>query len=356
MKSILQHLKVIILAIVLSFGLSYVYAWTAPTATPPSGNVSAPLNTSATSQTKAGPLVVGSLDAGSGSIQTSGTIQTTGYLSGGSVIANSLQIVTGAKLGQSLVSDAAGNLSYTSPAVASKSTTYSTAGTYTIKVPTGLTSMSARLVGGGGGGGGGSDYTRNGAGGGGGAGQVTTLVINGLVAGKSYTLTVGKGGSGGSSVDYPYSNPGQNAEDGGATSISGITGASALGGGKGNNPFNSGGLGIGGSSGGGTSAGATATLSGSTRYGGKGGDCLTLGTGGAAGVTSSNTGTGNGSAATGYCAGGGGGGSNSRPSSGGAGAGGMAVIEFFNPDGVVSRSEWATLKKALFDKGVITTE
>lgn len=46
------------LAIALSFGLSFVYAWTAPTATPPNGNVSAPLNTSATAQTKTGNLTV----------------------------------------------------------------------------------------------------------------------------------------------------------------------------------------------------------------------------------------------------------------------------------------------------------
>ncbi|MDO8604487.1 MAG: hypothetical protein Q7K40_03795 [bacterium] len=67
MKSILLSLKVILLATVLSFGLSYVYAWTAPTATPPGGNVSAPLNTSATAQIKSGGLTVGSLDAGGGS-------------------------------------------------------------------------------------------------------------------------------------------------------------------------------------------------------------------------------------------------------------------------------------------------
>lgn len=61
MKNITQALKVIALAVVLSFGLSYVYAWTAPTATPPGGNVSAPINTSGTAQTKTGALTVGGL-------------------------------------------------------------------------------------------------------------------------------------------------------------------------------------------------------------------------------------------------------------------------------------------------------
>ncbi len=54
MKNILQNLKLITLAIIFSFGLSYVYAWTAPTQAPPGGNTSAPLNTSATDQYKGG--------------------------------------------------------------------------------------------------------------------------------------------------------------------------------------------------------------------------------------------------------------------------------------------------------------
>lgn len=55
-KQILPTLKISLLAIVLSFGISYAIAWTAPTATPPTGNVSAPINTGATDQTKAGDL------------------------------------------------------------------------------------------------------------------------------------------------------------------------------------------------------------------------------------------------------------------------------------------------------------
>lgn len=60
-NKIFSSLKVIALAVVLSFGFSYVYAWTAPSATPPTGNVSAPINTSATAQTKTGALTVGEL-------------------------------------------------------------------------------------------------------------------------------------------------------------------------------------------------------------------------------------------------------------------------------------------------------
>lgn len=59
-----SSLKIVTLAVVLSFGLSYVYAWTAPTQNPPAGNVSAPINTSATAQTKAGDLTVNTITSG----------------------------------------------------------------------------------------------------------------------------------------------------------------------------------------------------------------------------------------------------------------------------------------------------
>lgn len=55
-KNIFQTLKLIALALVLSLGISYVSAWTAPTVTPPGGNVAAPINVSNTTQTKSGNL------------------------------------------------------------------------------------------------------------------------------------------------------------------------------------------------------------------------------------------------------------------------------------------------------------
>ena len=56
MKNITQSLKLIILALALSIGISYVSAWTAPTATPPSSNVAAPINVGSTAQTKTGDI------------------------------------------------------------------------------------------------------------------------------------------------------------------------------------------------------------------------------------------------------------------------------------------------------------
>lgn len=55
-KNIFQPLKIIILALAFSVGISYVSAWTAPTVTPPNGNVSAPINVSGNDQTKLGSI------------------------------------------------------------------------------------------------------------------------------------------------------------------------------------------------------------------------------------------------------------------------------------------------------------
>jgi len=56
MKNLIQSLKVIIIGLILAVGLSYAFAWTAPTASPPGGNVSAPVNVGGTSQTKIGNM------------------------------------------------------------------------------------------------------------------------------------------------------------------------------------------------------------------------------------------------------------------------------------------------------------
>lgn len=67
-NQLLNAIKVIALAIILSFGLSYAIAWTAPATTPPGGNVDAPINTGSTAQAKAGNLTVNSLDLNTGNI------------------------------------------------------------------------------------------------------------------------------------------------------------------------------------------------------------------------------------------------------------------------------------------------
>lgn len=53
-KQILSILKITLLATVLSFGISYAIAWTAPSTPPPGGNVYAPINVGPDKQTKVG--------------------------------------------------------------------------------------------------------------------------------------------------------------------------------------------------------------------------------------------------------------------------------------------------------------
>lgn len=76
-RQIFSTIKVTTLAIILSFGLSFVYAWTAPTATPPAGNVATPINTSTTAQTKVGGLTVGGLTLPAGGTITGGGANST---------------------------------------------------------------------------------------------------------------------------------------------------------------------------------------------------------------------------------------------------------------------------------------
>ena len=53
--------KGILLGLFVAIGASYVSAWTGPAGSPPTGNTSAPINISATSQVKSGGLWVDTL-------------------------------------------------------------------------------------------------------------------------------------------------------------------------------------------------------------------------------------------------------------------------------------------------------
>lgn len=68
-KKLLNALMFSLLALALSFGVSYVSAWTAPTQAPPLGNTNPPINTSATTQSKSGNFTAPNL------IDTSATTQ-----------------------------------------------------------------------------------------------------------------------------------------------------------------------------------------------------------------------------------------------------------------------------------------
>ena len=60
-KELIQSLKIIIFGIVVTFGMSYLLAWTGPPANPPANNIDAPINVGINDQIKGGGNSVGSL-------------------------------------------------------------------------------------------------------------------------------------------------------------------------------------------------------------------------------------------------------------------------------------------------------
>ena len=210
--------------------------------------------------------------------------------------------------------------------------TYSTPGTYTVTVPTGTgwsaINMRATLQGAGGGGGGGAasaNEIKGASGGGGGAGSAINVTLNNLAPGATYTLVVGAGGAGG-----PFSSIGQPGGSGGATSLAGYS-APGGGGGGGGNPYGGGSAGAGGSIGG-TSGSVGPEYSLPFLPGGRGG--------------SSAYGAGGGPDAGGGVGAGGGGGSAGAGDvdrGGAPGGGGMAIIEFYDPNAVVTNTRYSNL-------------
>ena len=49
-EKMISGVKVVILGLILATGVGYISAWSGPTGAPPSGNVSAPINASYSSQ------------------------------------------------------------------------------------------------------------------------------------------------------------------------------------------------------------------------------------------------------------------------------------------------------------------
>lgn len=228
-------------------------------------------------------------------------------------------------------------------------TTYtynSGAGTYYTSVPSEKTSLRVTVVGGGGGGAGGSDggYAPGGpGGGGGGAGAVTTATFNGLTAGATVTVVIGAGGGGGS-MSCAWGNPGSS---GGASYVyvGGSLYASAAGGGGAPTHDN-------GAAGPGGAPNGAYGVVGWPGSGGAGGSSA-WGSGGAAGVAGTV-----GQGGTGGPGAGGGGGAGYNADcppypygAGGAGGAGLVILEFYNPNGVVLRTEFNTLQNTVAAQG-----
>jgi hypothetical protein len=209
---------------------------------------------------------------------------------------------------------------------------YTSAGNYTLIVPTGMTSMRVTIKGGGGGGAGGS--TRGSGYGGGGAEGATATTLLTVTPGQTFTLRVGAGGTGGAGMDAPFSY--QYASAGQETFINGVIAAG------------------GGAAGVLTNAGGHESGDGWSYYGDQGG-----GTYGGLGATTYYQ-----SGQAGILGGGGGGGgagtsaiyhTQPQPTNGGNGGAGIAKIEYFDPNGLVLKSSLDALKAELRTQGLTIT-
>lgn len=242
-------------------------------------------------------------------------------------------------------------------------------GTYSFTVPADKLTVRLTLVGGGGGGGGGSWRSAYGpwVTSGGGSGGVNTLVFT-ANAGDVITVTVGNGGAGGQGHDGPYDYWDPNntlywqlcsgkSGTGTVAYKNGVVVGSASGGGGGSPGSRSDAwaqwVGSAGSPNG--STGLQGSSDGAVQ--GAGGSCK-YGAGGAGGVSGVDWNAVPGRNGAGYGSGGGGGVQNSAWGwgaggtgwnylfQGGKGADGWANVEFYNPQGVVTRQE-------LVDKGIL---
>lgn len=228
-------------------------------------------------------------------------------------------------------------------------TNYNTPGTYTITVPTNMTSMRINLMGGGGGGAGGGSYSNTGGGQGGLGSTLTIITLNGLTAGTGYTLVVGSGGLAGLNYVYPFGDTSYSESYYETPTItaatSGITSSLILSA----SPYTSIATSVGGS-------GGSVYIDAAPYTGATGTHTGTSGTGSGGGVAAIYNSASTGSMGTTNSGGGGGGGygndSTGTATSGGSGGTGRALLEFFNSGGVVLRAEMATLKGELRNQGL----
>ena len=166
MKNITQSLKLITLALVLSIGISYVSAWTAPTLTPPNGNVAAPINVGSTAQIKTGGLTVSNLAVG-GTIN-SGAITAPKFCIGTSCITSWIIVPT------------------------ARTVIVTTDSVWTVPADTITGTVKATIVGGGGGG----AYTT------GSKGNSYIPDVSAANPGDTFTVNIGQGGGKGFGATY----------------------------------------------------------------------------------------------------------------------------------------------------------
>ncbi len=215
-----NQIKSVILGLILAVGISFAGAtWTAPTAGPVNnGTVSAPIDTSASDQAKAGTLAIGgtSVAASPYKLDVIGNILATGLaIAGGADIQGSIKADTLASTGsQKVCADSAGVLGL----CAADSFSFVYTSNANIIIPSNVTGMTVEVWGGGGGndssantdGGATSFYFSGSSGnqvvaGGGKKGSGTTGGAGGTYTTPTYSkfsyITKTNGGSGGNATD-----------------------------------------------------------------------------------------------------------------------------------------------------------
>lgn len=230
---------------------------------------------------------------------------------------------------------------------------YPNPGTYYVVVPAGKTTMRIAMCGGGGGGGfGGWDNNKqNGGGGGGGSSDLVVATFNNLTPGATLEIIIGAGGVGATGTIAP--DQGGHGGDGGTSSVAGYLVVEGGLGGRGGYSVNPGAGGLGKNGGGNGGAGGRAYQVASTSpvFGGITTYTWYAGARGSAGL--STNGGSNGGV-------GGEGAMDINPPDNPAniyasnGQGGKAIIEFFNPNSVVTKTSYDILLSALTRQGIAT--
>ena len=177
-KIVSNYTRILLIAIALSIGVTYVYAWTGPTATAPGGNTPAPINVGTAAQTKSGKLTVAGFSANTVTVGTTSNAAS----------------VTSPKfcLGTSCITEWP-----TAPAcVPVGSYKWDVPGTYSWTAPAGVSSVKVTVVGGGAAGGPGQFCNDCHAMPGGGAGGAYVEKPLSVDSGTTYTIVVGRGGRG----------------------------------------------------------------------------------------------------------------------------------------------------------------
>jgi len=185
--SLLTSLKAIILALLLSVGISYLYAaWAPPTGVPPIDNTPAPINVGSMGQTKTSSITATDLIG-----QNSVASQLLQALGGTDPKVTSPKYCIGADCITAWPSSSGG--------LYQSVKTFTTAGAGTWTKPAGITKILVEVVGGGGGGArsctwDGNNWPANCGGGGGGGGGYCKKLVD-VSAINSIPFTVGAGGS-----------------------------------------------------------------------------------------------------------------------------------------------------------------